>query len=289
MLNHTSWRNAVLLLILLSATGRADEGSGRYLSTDYSRHGTFREAVVGSLAPESFHAQLRAGVSNATNPLNILRYIGATLTIEGTKQFASGRGMDAHALLRHLDPATITGGYLGATTGELTGALLQTTLARALGPIGGVVGFAIRPVLWFLGSSVGSHVGKGLRAREPHTFTHGVAEAMRDLRPVQDSIHMVGDAFGAVIGQALIPIPFVGMVVGGAAGGLVGLLLGKAVVRTKPGRLANEKLHRKLETQAERLEGGPRHDPAAYLRVLEAAKHGNPHQLRSALEEYRGD
>lgn len=248
---------ALALAVLLPAAACAQEVikvPKTYLSIDYTQHPTFGQAVRNSFAPTDFKANVGAVARNTIEPLNPVRYVGSIVAIELQKQIASGEGISVKKVVSKLDPASIAGGYAGAQLGEMVGAVAQTALARAVGPVGGTLGFALRPVLWLAGSSIGSQVGRGIAKGEPgNPLKHGIATALRELNPVLDAAQMIGDNVGGVIGQALIPIPFVGMMVGASVGGLTGLMFGKAVTATGPGKALDESLRASLNSKADSL------------------------------------
>jgi hypothetical protein len=247
---------ALLLAAVLPAAAFAQDVKPprQFLSIDYTTHATFGKAVKNSFAPTDFRANVGAVAKNTIEPLNPLRYVGSVVAIEVQKQLASGEGLDLKKVVSKLDPAGLTGGYIGAQAGEALGAIAQTALAKAVGPIGGTVGFALRPILWLAGSSIGGEVAKGVAKGEPgNPLKKGMATALRDFNPIIDSAQMIGDNVGGVLGQALIPVPFVGLLVGSAVGGVTGLLIGKAVTSTGPGKALDEHLRSALHGKADTL------------------------------------
>jgi hypothetical protein len=250
-------RLAILLAALFCCPGllAAEEAAARrYLSIDYTVHGTFKGAVRNSFAPTDYRANVGAVLKNTIEPLNPVRYVGAVAIVELQKQLASGEGLDLGKVVKKLDPAGLTGGYFGAQLGETLGAVAQTALARSMGPVGGTFGFALRPILWLAGSSIGAEVGRGVaRGDKGDPLKQGMAVALREFNPIVDSAQMIGDNVGGVIGQAMIPVPFVGLMVGSAVGGVTGLLLGKAVTRTGPGKALDEHLRATLGGKADEL------------------------------------
>ena len=251
---------AALLVLVLPASSRAqtDAPAARpYYSIDYSVHDTFGGAIKNSFAPTSFRDNVGASLSNTLQPLNPVRYVGAIVALEVQKEIASGNGIDVGKVIRKLDPASLAGGYLGAQAGEIVGAAAQTALSCAVGPIGGTLGFALRPILWLAGSSIGGEVGRSIAHGDQggtgNPFKDGIAKALREFNPVQDSVQMIGDNVGGVIGQALIPVPFVGFLAGATVGGVTGLLLGKAVTATGPGQALDSYLRRVFKAKADRL------------------------------------
>ncbi|MBI3891822.1 MAG: hypothetical protein HY303_09875 [Candidatus Wallbacteria bacterium] len=253
----TAW-----LLFALAAFGSVpalaqDAGGGRqYLSIDYHAFPTFGAALKNSLAPTDFRANTGAVLKNSLDPLNPARYVAAVILVQAQRQLASGQGLDLGKIVGSLSPGGLALGYVGGQAGELMGAGVQSILANVAGPVGGLAGFAMRPILWYLGSSMGQDVGSGLQHGE-FAPSKGMARALLDFNPVRDSSQMIGDGLGAVVGQALIPIPLVGGMVGGAIGGTIGLLAGKAFVGTESGRRVDEAVRRKLHNLARSF------DPAA--------------------------
>ena len=256
MLKNIRLLLAVLALALpCAARADGDAITGRtYLSIDYSAHGTFRGAVGNSFAPTDYRANVGAVLKNTIQPLNPVRYVGAVAIVELQKQIASGNGIDPAKILKKLDPAGLAGGYFGAQIGETLGAVAQTALSRSLGPMGGTVGFALRPILWLVGSSMGGEAARSIvHGDGGNPIKTGIATALREFNPVQDSIQMIGDNVGGVIGQALIPVPFVGMMAGACVGGVAGLLLGKAICATGPGGMLNDTLKKSMNEKANDL------------------------------------
>ncbi|MBI4866992.1 MAG: hypothetical protein HY816_08565 [Candidatus Wallbacteria bacterium] len=305
----TAW-----LLIALTAFGglpiaAQEPGGGRkYLSIDYREFPTFGAAVKNSLAPTDFHANTGAVLRNTLDPLNPARYVASVVLVEAQRQFASGQGLDFGKILSGLSPGGIALGYIGAQGGELVGAGLQSILANVAGPVGGVAGFALRPILWYLGSTMGQSIGKGLHQGE-FAPSKGMATALREFNPVLDASQMVGDAVGSVIGQALIPIPLVGAMVGGAIGGTIGLLAGKAFSGSSPGQVLDGSVRGKLNNLANSFDPAgathPQPGPAAptskapptaadlqsprartaYQKLLDALKSGEQKTIDAAYGE----
>lgn len=252
-----------LLLALISSGGI---GGGRlcaeggaapartYLTIDYQAHDTFVGAIRGSIAPTSVKSNVGAVLRNTRDPLNPLRYLTSVLGLEVQKQIASGEGIDVKKLMDKLDAKGIALGYLGAQGGEMMGAAAQSVLAKAFGPIGGFAGFTLRPMLWLIGSNVGMEAGKNL-GKGGNPLKGGVSVALTEYNPMQDTLQMVGDNVGGVIGQALIPIPLVGNMVGGAVGGVAGLLISRAITSTSAGRGLDETIRAKFRGLASTITG----------------------------------
>lgn len=250
--------------LLAEGAGGATGGGRVYLSLDYLQHPTFGQAVKGSIAPTNLRANVRAVARNTLDPLNPARYIGAVFIIEAQRQIANGQPLDVGAIIGEMSPGGLAMGYMGAQGGDMLGATIQSMAARGAGPIGGLFGFALRPVLWYLGSTMGQSLGKGAEEGEISP-SKAMASALREFNPTRDTFQMVGDAVFSVIGQALIPIPLVGAMVGGAVGGVIGLGVGKAVLQTESGRIAHEKLKEGLARLANVFE--PRAGPVSTIAV----------------------
>lgn len=256
MPNYLRLLIAVLILALPCRAQAEGEAATprKYLSIDYSSHSSFKGAVVNSFAPTSYRANVGAVLHNTIEPLNPIRYVGAIAIVELQKQIASGEGIDPGKIIKKMDPAGLAGGYFGAQLGETLGAVAQTALARGFGPVGGTIGFALRPVLWLAGSSIGGEAARSLvRGDGGDPLKTGMAKALREYNPIVDSVQMIGDNVGGVIGQALIPVPFVGMMVGASIGGVAGLLLGKAITKTGPGMALEESLKKRMKSKADEL------------------------------------
>ena len=243
-------------LILGSSPARAEGVSTAaaspriYLSVDYQTHSSFGSAVYRSFSPTNLRANVGAVGRNTIDPLNPFRYITSVLVLEAQKQIASGEGLDPKKLFEKLDLKALALGYLGAQGGEMLGAAIQSVLAKSIGPVGGVIGFAVRPVLWYLGSNIGQAAGKALgHGGDP--LREGVEVALTEYNPVQDTLQMVGDNVGGVIGQALIPIPVVGGMVGGIFGGVTGLLMSKLVTGSEAGQKIDQKFRSRFRDFAD--------------------------------------
>lgn len=225
-----------------------------FLTIDYQSHDTFLGAVRGSIAPTSIKSNTGAVFRNTIDPLNPLRYLTTVMGLEVQKQIASGEGIDVKKLVEKLDVKGIALGYLGAQGGEMLGAAAQSVLAKAFGPIGGFAGFTLRPMLWLIGSNVGMTAGKNL-GKGGNPLKDGVSVALTEYNPMQDTLQMVGDNIGGVVGQALIPIPLVGNMVGGAIGGVAGLLLSKGLTATRAGKDIDQSIREKFKGLASTLTG----------------------------------
>lgn len=246
---------AVLAVLPTAARCETPAATSRpFYSIDYTVHPTFKGAVLNSFAPTSYRENVGAVLRNTYEPLNPVRYVGAVAIVELQKQIASGEGIDPGKIIKKMDPAGLAGGYFGAQIGEALGAVAQTALARSCGPIGGTIGFALRPILWLAGSSVGGEAARSIvRGDKGDPVKAGMAKALREFNPIVDSVQMIGDNVGGVIGQAMIPIPFVGLMCGAAVGGVAGLLLGKAITQTGPGKALDESLRTRMKSKADQL------------------------------------
>lgn len=247
---------------LALAQEAAAGGSGRkFLSIDYKEFPTFGAAVRNSAAPTDLHANVGAAVKNTLDPLNPGRYVASVLIFEAQKQLASGEGLDLGKLVRNISVPSMALGYVGAQTGDIAGAALQTIMSNTLGLAGGLVGgLAVRPILWFVGNQMGQSLGRGLQSGDASP-SKAFAGTLTAFNPVEDASQMIGDAVFSVIGQALIPIPLVGAMVGGAVGGTLGLLLGKAFVASKAGQSFDQALRNKLGNLANSISPGSAGQP----------------------------
>ncbi len=249
---------ALLLAIVMLAcplTVAAQEAAGRqFLSLDYRSFPTFKQAVKNSISPTHFRANTGAVIRNTLDPLNPARYVTSVIFIEAQRQLASGNGLDLGAIISKLSPAGIAAGYVGAQGGELIGAGLQSILAKSLGPIGGFAGFAMRPILWYIGSSMGQEIGRDAMAGELD-LGKAASSTLRAFSPTKDSSQMIGDALGSVVGQALIPIPLVGAMVGGGIGGTLGLLIGSGFLKSKVGLTMDELMRDRFNDAAGLIDG----------------------------------
>lgn len=309
----------VFLGLVLASAAIAQEAAPRsFLSIDYRSHSTFQEAVRHSLRPTDVRANTGAVLTNTLHPLSPLRYVLAIMGIEAQKQIISGEGLDFRKLVSKLEWKSLTLGYVGSQAGDYIGAAAQAFLGSRLGVAGGVVGFALRPLLWYLGSTMGQSVGRQLgrpkEAAEAGTLATGAAAALTTFEPVKDSFRMMGEAGGALLGQALIPVPVVGACIGGAVGSLATLLVARGVEKTKAGKELDSSLRMRLKSLALKLRGvreslpslpgafqvpviapprgsrsaleASRERGASYQQVVESLRRGDPTGAREALEAY---
>lgn len=308
----TVLRLSLLLGVGLASRAMAQEAAPRtFLSVDYSSHGTFKEAVRHSLRPTDVTANTRAVLTNSLHPISPLRYILAVMGMEAQKQIISGDGLDLKKLVGKLEVKSLTLGYVGSQAGDYIGAAAQAFLGSRLGVAGGVVGFALRPLLWYLGSTMGQSVGRQIgepkaAGGEAGTLATGAAAALSTFEPVKDTFRMLGEAGGALVGQALIPVPVVGACIGGAIGSLATLLVAKGVEKTRAGKSLDTTLRMRLKSLALKLRGvqestldqlGSIHVPvidpvpkdrsATYHELVNTLRQGDTTRARQALDAWQ--
>lgn len=206
--------------------GKATLAAGRHYATDRSTHVTRTAAIARSVRAPALSANLNGSARGFLQPFNLINVVAGPVLGELGRQRVSGGKLRLDALDGRGIAGGIAGGFLGGLAGSVGGAAIQSTLAR-LGPIGVAAGFLARPVWAMVASTLGVRVGRA--AARGGSWRDAVAETLLNIRPMRDFGGAIGASLGAVVGQALIPIPFVGALVGGMVGGAIGSHVGSVL------------------------------------------------------------
>lgn len=240
-------------------TARDNWRAGRFFATDLSEHGSVRSAVKRSIFPTDPAANMRAALKSRFHWTRLIGAVVAPVTIELQRQITSGEGFDPRRLVQAMDPIVVATTMAGGVAGEVGGAWVQSSLAR-LGPWGALAGFVARPLISFGASIMGYNIGRNVGAGG---FRGALAGALREIEPGRDLGQIAGYTVGAVLGQALIPIPVLGAIIGGSLMGLVGGSLGTWLTKSGPLAGASRAIKRGLGWLADLIEGKGKKAPAA--------------------------
>ena len=228
--------------------------NGRFIATDLTIHSTWQAALARSFRPVDMGANVRAAVIGNTNPIKLAGKVFDPLGIELQRELVSGQGLDAHRLLRALDPRMIAATAVGGGVGDIAGSVLQSALAR-LGPVGAAAGFFLRPSMSFAGQIFGMNVGDSI-VNGNMSVKGATAAALRQIKPGRDAGQLVGSVIGGTLGQVLIPIPIVGSIVGGMLGGTIGSWVGTKLAHVWPFNKLENAATAWFHHLADKLDGG---------------------------------
>lgn len=200
---------------------------GRFFATDNSVHPSPWEAIKRSVRPIDMKANVRAAMAQRFHWTRLIGAVVAPASIEIQRQITSGEGLSASRMLAAVDPKVMATTMAGGVIGEVGGAMVQSGLAK-FGPIGAVAGFIARPLISFGASMTGYNVGKNLGKG---SLRKALADGVREIEPGRDLGQIAGYTVGAVLLQALIPIPVLSGIIGGTIGGLIGGTIGNMLAK----------------------------------------------------------
>lgn len=203
-----------------------------YLSTNLRPHRHLRTAIGDSLTPGRTGKNVRGAVSGSLHPAGLAVDIAFPIAYEATREIVQEGRISPSKLSKSFNPTGYAGALLGGITGDVAGAAVQSVLASSLGPAGVVAGFVARPVMEWAGASVGSTYARRAQKGQ-YSFRDAALETARSIEPGRDLGAVVGGSVGTVVGQALIPIPVVGGMIGNVGGTMVGAWLGSGLTANR--------------------------------------------------------
>ena len=231
-------------------TAQQNWRDGRFFATDNSVHPSPWAAIKRSVFPIDVKANVNAAIKARFHWTRLIGAVIAPASIELQREITSGEGVSLKKMVAAIDPKVMATTMAGGMIGEVGGAMVQSTLAK-FGPVGAVAGFVLRPLISFWGSmtgyNVGKNLGKGVRS--------AIAGGFREIEPGRDLGQVAGYTFGSVVGQALIPIPVLGAIIGGTIGSLIGGTIGNWLGKHGPLAGLNSWMKRGLNALADWIEG----------------------------------
>jgi hypothetical protein len=255
-------------------TARDNWKAGRFYATDLTEHSTVRGAVKRSIFPTDPKANIRAALKARFHWTRLIGAAVAPLTIEAQRQLTSGNGFNWQRIKEAVDLRVMATTFAGGVAGEAGGAWVQSSLAR-LGPWGAIGGFVARPLISFGASIMGYNIGRNL---DGGGLRGAFAGALREIDPGRDFGQIAGYTVGAVLGQALIPIPVLGAIIGGSLMGLIGGSIGSWLTKSGPLARISGAIKRGLGWLADKIQG--KREPVA--QAVEPAAPAAPAAPREA-------
>lgn len=138
------------------------------------------------------------------------------------QDLAAGRPIDWGKLGRELSSKPFLANVAIAGGSEIAGTGIQLAMAGVCPPFGMVVGSVLASTLNSFGGAVGYETGAAMKSGANLTPKQILGTALKNINLPTFVGQTTGSMVGAMVGQALIPIPVVGMIVGGMVGSFVG-------------------------------------------------------------------
>lgn len=229
-------------------------------------------APVRAADPPSAAASELDDMINADSKMRV-----GKIVIDSIKEDrAAGRSIDFGKIKDRVANKPLMTHFLLEQAGEQGGNIFQFALNGACPPFGLIAGTVIGSVMGSLGGSIGYETSRAMERGEKLTARQMIGTGLKSIDLPTFIGRNAGSVIGATIGQALIPIPFLGMVVGGMAGGILGGLATKQLRKIG----AVDRAANKLQVQWEKvgqsiLDGGKKSAPATPQRIADAPPAAN--------------
>jgi hypothetical protein len=211
-------------------------------------------AVTESLNPGPLGSSITGSLESTTHPLAIASRFVAPIAIEGIRQAREGEKLDVGKLKDSVEPAKIAGATAGVIVADVVGVAVQSGLGAAFGGAGQVAGAIIHPLITWSGYYLGNNFGASVQDGKP-SAKKALADTLREINPVKFACTVAGATAGGIIGQALIPIPVVGYIIGSVVGQLVGSALGNVIGKHGAIGRVNKSIIEAQYKKADELEG----------------------------------
>ena len=130
------------------------------------------------------------------------------------------------------------------TTANVAGSALQYACMGVAPPFGLAAASLVNGVVSNMGGAIGYETSVAMEEAPNRTRNQIVGRAMKNIDATNFAARTAGSVAGAVIGQALCPLPFVGAMAGGLVGSVVGGTLGNYFVETEFGKNYGETMQR---------------------------------------------
>lgn len=213
-------------------TGKGSAAERVYLSTNLQPHRHLATAISDSITPARVGKNTRGALRGSLHPAGLAVDVAFPIAYEATREVVQEGRISPSKLRKSFNPTGYAGALIGGVTGDVAGAAVQSVLASSLGPAGVVAGFVARPVMEWAGASVGSTYARRAEKGQ-YSLTDAALETVRSVEPGRDLGAVVGGSVGTVVGQALIPIPIVGGMIGNVGGTMVGAWLGSGLTANR--------------------------------------------------------
>ena len=149
-------------------------------------------------------------------------YAGKVLVNQIREDLAAGRPIDLAKVGKELSSKPfLTQAAIGCGS-EIAANAFQFGMAGVCLPFGMIIGSTIAATFQSFGGAVGYEAAEAMKTGEPLTKKQILGKALSSIDMPGFIGQTAGSVVGAMVGQALIPIPIVGMLVGGIVGGLLG-------------------------------------------------------------------
>lgn len=160
---------------------------------------------------------------------------------------------------------------------DVAGKVVQWGMSGLCPPFGLIAGTVLSTTLNSFGGAVGYGVSRSMETGEKLDARQMFGKALTELDMPDFIGKNIGSVAGAMIGSALIPIPFIGTAVGGMVGGIVGTYAVRALRKIGAFDRAAAKLQARWVKVGERVMAGGNRPPApADPTVVLAASAASP-------------
>lgn len=162
--------------------------------------------------------------------------IGKIILTNIQEDQAKGREVDWEKINKKVFRRSIMTHLVVDTGAEVAGMGLQYMLMGVAPPLGTAVGALLSNTLCGFAGATGYEMSEDIESGEKHSTTELFDRSLKRIDATNFAARTMGGMVGAVIGQAICPIPFLGAVIGSMAGGLIGGLLSNFLVKTDVGK-----------------------------------------------------
>jgi len=130
---------------------------------------------------------------------------------------------------------------------------LQYVLMGVAPPLGTAVGGLLATTICGFAGAIGYEMSEDIESNRKLPFSETMGRALKKIDATNFAARTLGGAVGAVIGQVLCPIPFLGVVLGGMVGGFLGGTLANFFVKTKFGKSIANRFQNVWDKGAQKL------------------------------------
>lgn len=211
---------------------RRPENGGSF-SMDLTTHHSISGALKESIKPQPLGSSITGSIKATTHPLTLASHFAAPLAVEGYRQITEDKKLNGKKLAEAVEPEKILGATAGVIIADVAGAGAQSALGAVGGPGGQIAGVLVRPLITWSGYYLGRNFGASVKEGKP-SVESAVADTLREVNPVKFVSTVASTTAGGIVGQALIPVPVVGYVIGSAIGGVAGSALGNIAGKHGP-------------------------------------------------------
>ncbi|MBU1107386.1 MAG: hypothetical protein KKB51_12005 [Candidatus Riflebacteria bacterium] len=149
-------------------------------------------------------------------------YAGKVLVQQIREDLAAGRPIDMNKVSKELTGKPyLTQVAIGGGS-EVAANVLQYGMTGVCPPYGMIAGAIIASTMQAFGGAVGYESSEAMKSGKTQTSKQILGKALSSIDMPEFIGQTTGGVIGSMVGQALIPIPIVGMMIGSIVGSLVG-------------------------------------------------------------------